>query len=334
MGEAELRAEDVAACRRILKRGSGSFTAASRLLPRRVRDGAAVIYAFCRMADDAIDAAGAEPDALDGLRRRLDRIYGSAPVVDPVERAFATVARACGIPRAIPEALLEGFLWDVEGRRCSTLAETRAYCVRVASAVGLMMSLLMGVRDRRALARACDLGVAMQLTNIARDVGEDARAGRVYLPLEWLREVGIDPESWLAAPRFTPELGTVVLRLLVEADRLYALSDAGIAVLPPDCRAAIRAARLIYAEIGSVIRARGLDSVSSRAASSTWRKLRLLQAARREPRSSRPQDLDHPALDEARALIALAAPDEPGCMSEGPALELGCDARLLASFFN
>lgn len=305
--EAELRAEDVAACRRILERGSSSFTAASRLFPRRVRDGAAVIYAFCRMADDAVDAGGAGPGALDGLRRRLDRIYGAGPTPDPVERAFAAVTRACGIPRAIPEALLEGFLWDLQGRRCSTLSDTRAYSVRVASTVGLMMSRCMGVREPRALARACDLGVAMQLTNIARDVGEDARAGRVYLPLDWLQEVGLDPEPWLGAPCFTPELGTVVQRLLVEADRLYLLSEAGIAVLPPDCQAAIRAARLIYAEIGTVIRTRGFDSVSSRAASSTWRKLRLLLAARRAPRSSRPEDLDYPPLDEARALVALAA---------------------------
>ena len=82
-----------------------------------------------------------------------------------------------------------------------------------------MMTVLMGARDARALARACDLGVAMQLTNIARDVGEDARAGRLYLPLAWLREAGIDPEAWLARPAFSDALGSVVRRLLAPRPR-------------------------------------------------------------------------------------------------------------------
>ena len=302
----DLRPEDIAACRDILRRGSRSFTAASRLLPRRVRDAASVVYAFCRVADDAIDGADASPAALDGLRQRLDRIYGGHPDDAPVDRAFAAVAEACGIPRAVPEALLEGFLWDLSGRRYETISELRGYGVRVASTVGIMMTLVMGVRSARALARACDLGVAMQLTNIARDVGEDAHAGRVYLPLDWLREAGVDVEALVAEPRFTPALGQVVERLLSEADRLYALADQGIPLLPRDCRASIRGARLVYAEIGAVIRARNLDSVSARAVTTRGRKLRLLLRALAGFRRG-DTDEHAPPLDEAAPLVAAAS---------------------------
>ena len=104
----------------------------------------------------------------------------------------------------------------------TSLEALHGYAARVAGTVGVMMTLLMGVRDAAALARACDLGVAMQLTNIARDVGEDARAGRLYLPLDWLDEAGVDRDRFLAAPAPSPALARVVARLLAEADRLYA----------------------------------------------------------------------------------------------------------------
>ncbi len=98
------------------------------------------------------------------------------------------------------------------------------------------MSLVMGARTPHLLARACDLGVAMQLTNIARDVGEDAREGRIYLPLEWLRAAHIDPDAWTAKPVFNDAIGALVQRLLVEADILYARSCRGISGLPLACR--------------------------------------------------------------------------------------------------
>ena len=131
------------------------------------------------------------------------------------------------------EALLDGLQWDVEERTFETLSDIYAYAARVAGAVGAMMAALMGARSSDLVARACDLGVAMQLTNIARDVGEDARVGRLYLPRAWLREAGVDPEDWLAAPSFRPEIATVVARLLRQADFLYARADAGIAKLDP-----------------------------------------------------------------------------------------------------
>jgi phytoene synthase len=119
----------------------------------------------------------------------------------------------------------------------------------------------------------------MQLTNIARDVGEDARAGRLYLPRDWMREAGIDPDAWLQAPTFTSALGSVVSRLLAEADVLYERAALGIAALPRDCRPAIQAARLVYAEIGREVERAGGDSVSRRACVSAQRKLGLMAVA-------------------------------------------------------
>ena len=116
----------------------------------------------------------------------------------------------------------------------------------------------------------------MQLTNIARDVGEDARAGRLYLPLAWLREHGIDPEAWLTKPGFTPEIAAIVQRLLDAADSLYSRATLGIENLPLTCRPGIYAARALYAEIGRELERGGLDSISRRAVVSTRRKLQVL----------------------------------------------------------
>ena len=137
----------------------------------------------------------------------------------------------------------------------------------------------MGVRTPNALARACELGVAMQFTNIARDVGEDARNGRLYLPRQWMCEAGIDPEAWLRSPTFDERIASVVQRLLDAADRLYARAEHGIAALPRDCRPAIRAARLVYAEIGRELERSGLDSVTRRVVVSSRRKLALMTRA-------------------------------------------------------
>jgi phytoene synthase len=168
----------------------------------------------------------------------------------------------------------------------------------------------MGARSPESVARACDLGVAMQLSNVARDVGEDARAGRLYLPLGWLREAGIDPYAWLTQPVFSEALGSVVQRLLDAADALYARAAPGIAGLPRACRPGIHAARLLYAEIGREVEARGLDSVSGRAVVPSARKAALLArafaaatlAGRGEPA---------PPLEETRFLVEAVANGSP-----------------------
>ncbi|MES2423695.1 MAG: phytoene/squalene synthase family protein [Pseudomonadota bacterium] len=271
--------DDIAACRELLHQGSLTFFAASLLLPKAVREPASALYAFCRIADDGVDnsrSADQAHAAIALLRTRLHRAYEGRPLPLTADRALAHVVARHQIPQALPEALLEGFAWDADGRRYDTLDQLHAYAARVAGSVGAMMALLMGVRSADGLARACDLGVAMQLSNIARDVGEDARMGRLYLPRAWMRDAGLDPDIWLAQPRFSPALGQVVQRLLDAADDLYERVDAGVALLPLGCRPGINAARFLYAEIGHEVARRGLDSISQRAVVSPSRKALLL----------------------------------------------------------
>jgi phytoene synthase len=312
-------AADLAACRRLLRGGSRTFFLASLALPRGVREDATALYAFCRLADDAIDREPQPAAALAQLRERLARIYQGQPLAIPADRAFAAVAARCHIPRALPEALLEGFEWDASARRYDDLAGVCAYSARVAGTVGAMMAMIMGVRDPDVAARACDLGVAMQLTNIARDVGEDARAGRLYLPLSWLREAGIDADAWLARPAFSPALGGVVQRLLEFADTLYRRAGAGIALLPGPCRPGMNAARLLYAEIGRELARRGLDSVNRRAVVPFARKAPLLAGALAVPAAAE-ADLAAPSLPETRFLVAAvaAAPAAPRPPARAP----------------
>lgn len=318
-------AEDLAACRAMLRTGSRSFHAAAGLLPRSVRDPACAVYAFCRVADDAVDgegtaARGGGEAVVARLRERLGRAYAGRPLPRPEDRALARVVARHAVPRALLDALLEGFEWDASGRRYETLAELRAYAVRVAGSVGAVMAVLMGARAPEAVARACDLGVAMQLTNIARDVGEDARAGRLYLPRRWMRQAGLDPDAWLARPVFDPALGGVVRRLLHAADGLYARADSGIAGLPAACRPGIGAARLLYAEIGREVARAGFDSVARRARVPAGRKAALL--ARGLARSLAPMPAaPAPPLREARFLVdavcAVPAPVRAGAAGSG-----------------
>ncbi len=270
---------DLEACHELMRGGSKSFFAASRVLPQRVRAQAAALYAFCRVADDAIDLSDDRNAALADLQQRLDAVYAGQPRPLVADRALACVVQQAALPRLLLDALLEGFAWDAEERRYETLDELLDYAARVAGTVGAMMALVMDTRSPQALARACELGLAMQLTNIARDVGEDARAGRLYLPLQWMREAGLDPQAWLRQPDFGPELAQVVQRLLQAADVLYARGEAGVSALPRDCRPAIQAARLVYAEIGREVEAAGLDSVNRRAVVHGRRKRALLARA-------------------------------------------------------
>jgi 15-cis-phytoene synthase len=306
---------DMEACRAAIRTGSLSFHAASRLLPPKVRDPALALYAFCRLADDAVDEGSDKAGAVLRLRDRLDRLYQGRPANAAPDRAFACVVETFDMPRALPDALLEGMAWDATGRRYADLSGVLAYSARVAAAVGAMMCVLMRVRDADALARACDLGLAMQLTNIARDVGEDARAGRLYLPVDWLTAAGVEPEAWLATPTATPAIRLATARLLAEADRLYTRSEAGVAALPLACRPGILAARMIYAGIGGAVRRRNHDSISSRARTGVAQKLGWLGLATLKSAGTalmpRPAILHAPPVEEVSFLVRAAAYQAP-----------------------
>ncbi|MAM62935.1 phytoene/squalene synthase family protein [Maritimibacter sp. UBA3975] len=306
---------DLDYCAGAIRHGSRSFHAASRVLPRSLRDPALALYAFCRCADDAVDLNDSKAQAVASLRTRLDLCYEGRPRNAPEDRAFTGIIETFDMPRALPEALLEGFEWDAESREYRSLADLRAYAARVAATVGAMMCVLMGVRDADALARACDLGVAMQLTNIARDVGEDAREGRLYLPLDWLDEVGLHRECILHRPEPSAALADLVKRLLREADALYVRSEAGIGAVPLSCRPGLFAARFIYAGIGTQLAALGHDSVKHRARTNGSQKLGwlFLSGLRAGATVLMPRSpvIHAAALPEAAFLVQAAARPAP-----------------------
>lgn len=325
--------KDMEACREAIRHGSLSFYAASKLLPASVRDPAMALYAFCRLADDAVDLQEAKADAVLRLRDRLDLVYDGRPRDAAADRAFAAVVEGFEMPRALPDALLEGLAWDANWRRYQTLSELNAYSARVASAVGVMMAVLMRVRDRNALARACDLGVAMQLTNIARDIGEDAHEGRLYLPLDWFEEAGLDPDAFLADPASSKPIRTMAKRLVMEANRLYFRSEPGIAALPVSSRPGIFAARFIYAGIGGRLAVMNYDSLSGRARTSKVQKIGWLgQSLLRTGISLvMPQSavVFAPPLPEVEFLVDAAATQQPRQPARSEAL-LGVLATLEA----
>lgn len=264
-----------AVARAVLRRHARSFSWAGRLLPSGVRADATALYAWCRRCDDAVDLAPDAETARAGLRRlraELEEVYGPRDLADPILAGFQDVVRRTRLPRRPCDELLDGMEMDLGPVRYLSFDELVVYCRRVAGTVGLLMAHLFGVRDAATLATASDLGVAMQLTNICRDVAEDERRGRVYLPAELLG--GARPPT--AAPA---ETARAVAELLRRADAFYRRGDRGLAALPASVGVAMRAARLIYAEIGGVIARRGYDVTAGRAVVSPARKLWLVVRA-------------------------------------------------------
>ncbi|MDP8916646.1 MAG: phytoene/squalene synthase family protein, partial [Pseudomonadota bacterium] len=213
--------------RAMMGEGSKSFAQAAALFDRETRAGAYLLYAWCRHCDDVIDGQelghGRETLTPAEQRRRLDGLYAQTrsalagePQPDPVFAAFGAVAQRYAIPPESALALIDGFAMDVEGRAYRTLDELLLYCWRVAGVVGVMMARVMGVSDPATLRRAGDLGLAFQLTNIARDVIDDAANGRVYLPLDWLAETGVAPAA-VGAPEHRAAVFGLARRLLEAA---------------------------------------------------------------------------------------------------------------------
>jgi phytoene synthase len=269
--------------REMIRAGSKSFAGAARLLAPRTRDSAYQLYAWCRYCDDRIDfqdlgrgaPAGAEAsarDRLEALVRETNRALDGADVDDPVFVALQRVVALHAIPRRHPIELLDGFAMDVEGRRYRTLDDLLSYCYHVAGVVGVMMAHVMGAEGRDTLDRAADLGIALQMTNIARDVIDDASAGRVYLPESWLEEAGI-PVGEILERRHRGALHGVVCRLLAEADRYYRSADDGVARLPLRSAWSIATARGVYRDIGRLVLRRGAGAWDRRAVVSKPRKL-------------------------------------------------------------
>ena len=259
----------LAASKASITKGSKSFRSASRLFDPAVREDAWLLYAWCRACDDEIDGQdhgfGHEELSVEEQQRRLARLYDMTrramtgePMPDPTFAAFQRVAIRHRLPERWAMDLIDGFAMDVEHRDYRTLEDVMAYCWHVAGVVGVMMARVMGVTDLEVLRRAQDLGLAFQLTNISRDVIEDAEDGRVYLPSDWLVEAGLEPTAQAVAdPANRPAVHQVTQRLLAAAEPYYDSARDGLRGLPFRSSMAIAAARGIYREIGRKVRRRG-----------------------------------------------------------------------------
>ena len=278
-------ADDVARhAARSIAVGSKSFAAAARLFDAETRQSVVMLYAWCRHCDDVTDGqeggfaaalgpVGNAAQRLADLRRDTARALGNETAgLHPSFAALGHVARRHAIPPALFDAHLDGFALDVGGARFDTLPDLFGYCWHVAGVVGVMMAVIMGVRDEDTLDRACDLGLAFQLTNIARDVVEDARAGRTYVPLGWLREAGLEPGD-LGDPQAALAIAHLRARLVAEAEPFYASALAGIRRLPRRSAWAVATAHGVYRMIGLKLVAAGEDAFGRRVSTSGAEKL-------------------------------------------------------------
>ena len=259
------------ACRAVLDKHARTFSLAARFLSEETAEHAAAVYAWCRRADDAIDLAPRREHAaaLARLQHELDAVFGPEELDDPILGGFQTVVRARRIRRVYCEELLLGMAMDADDVRYRSVDELLVYCYRVAGTVGLMMAHVLGVRDERALPAAAHLGMAMQLTNICRDVAEDHGRRRCYLPDELLGADGVAAIRGAFGQRFPREgraaAGAARAQLLALADRYYASADEGLAALDGRSALAIGVARRGYAAIGDAVRRRGVERVEGRA---------------------------------------------------------------------
>ncbi|MFN3929795.1 MAG: phytoene/squalene synthase family protein [Thermoflexus sp.] len=264
-------------CEAVIRRHSQSFYWASALLPLPKRRAVRALYAFCRVTDDLVDQPGDDPEA-DLARWRRVSLSPNPPASEPVAVAWADTRIRYRIPILYAEQMMEAIAWDLHRRRYETFEELACYCYGVASTVGLMSMHIIGFSDPEAIPYAVRLGVALQLTNIMRDIGEDWRMGRLYLPMEELRAFGIS-EDQIAAGRVDARWRSFMRFQIQRARGLYAAAWPGLRYLPPDGRRAIAVAALLYQGILDAIEAQGYDVFTQRARVSRVERIRrTLQA--------------------------------------------------------
>ena len=287
----------IATAQEAIARGSASFAAASRLFGRQNRERAWLLYAWCRACDDIADGqdhghgmtgVSNGPARLAEITAKTEAALAGKVVGDPAFDALRLFAAEVKLPRALPRDLIAGFALDAAEWRPRTENDLYLYCYHVAGVVGCMMALAMGVasEDEATLDRACDLGLAFQLANIARDVGEDARAGRCYLPQDWLDEAGISAND-LLAPEHRGKLGDLGARLAERAAAYEASARFGTPKLPFRSAWAVLAAADIYGAIARAVAALGPRAWDERVTTSSAAKIGMMgrawgQAMRRD----------------------------------------------------
>ncbi|MCX7865315.1 MAG: phytoene/squalene synthase family protein [Novosphingobium sp.] len=283
------RAALVAAARDAIRQGSQSFATASRLFAPATRERAWLLYAWCRAADDLTDGqklghdARASHDAA-AAQAELEQLTAAALDSDAqVPMAFAAlrqVAQETGMPRRLISDHLAGFALDAALWRPQATDDLLRYCYHVAGTVGCMMAVVMGVNpaDEDTLDRACDLGLAFQLANIARDIVADAAIGRCYVPADWLAHCNLEPAT-LAHPDNRAMLARIAARLVALARPYRASARIGAARLGWRSRLAVLAADGMYGAIGEEVARRGAHAWERRVAISRARKLGLIAHA-------------------------------------------------------
>ncbi len=309
------RAQLLTSARTAIRRGSRSFAAASRLFDRPARERVWLLYAWCRRCDDLADAqelggalgdqAGAA-DRLATIRALTAKALAGEETGDLAFDGFAIVARESGITRQMADDVIAGFALDAADWRPRGEADLLQYCYHVAGAVGVMMAAVMGVAAdaEDTLDRACDLGIAFQLANIARDLDEDDAAERCYLPLEWLAEADIPPGEQMK-PRFRGALAPLVHRLC-ELEKAYeASARVGAGRLSFRRRWAVLAAAGIYGAIATQVDAAGKDAWNHRIATSRLAKAGHVARALWEALTPPPRTAARPLLGR-RELAARA----------------------------
>lgn len=250
---------------------SRSFHFASRFLPDHKRRGIRALYAFCRITDDIVDEP--ERDGSAALKDWRSRILeGESDSNDPVELAWQDTRHQFRIPETYVAQLIDGVGRDLEKTRYESFDSLSEYCYGVASTVGLMSMHIIGFQHPDALRYAVKMGVALQLTNILRDVGEDLQLGRVYLPRNELRRFDLDVED-LASGRISDRWREFVRFQIARARRLYRQALPGIALLHRDGRFAVTAAAELYGGILGEIENNDYDVFGQRAHLSTRQKL-------------------------------------------------------------
>lgn len=263
----DARARVVAESRATLARHARTFALAGWFLPPDRLDEAAVVYAFCRLVDDTIDEAAA-PEAGQAALAAIERELTGAAPARPLVACYCDLLAGWGISPAVARALIAGVRADAGPVRLDDDAALIRYCYQVAGTVGLMMCGVIGAHDPEARPFALDLGIAMQLTNIARDVAEDARMGRVYLPATRLLAAGTSQAAVLAGAGADAgtraAVATTVLELLKVADRYYASAAGGMRFIPWRSRLAIGVAATVYRAIGVRLRRAGGDALAGR----------------------------------------------------------------------
>ena len=266
--------------RKITAHYSKSFYFSAQMLPKEQRWATFALYGFCRHCDNLIDIPRQRTKTeilreIQLLTEELKVAYNTGESQHPIIRAFILVAKAYTIPIEYPRDLLRGVAMDVQQVRYETFDELSLFCYRVAAVVGLMMTSVLGYKDERAFDYAKQLGIAMQLTNILRDVKEDKEMGRLYIPQTDLAQFSVTEQD-IFAEKMTPQLRALMKFQIERADQYYTEAIPGISLLKTESQYAIYAAAKIYRGILRKIEERDYNPFLSRVFVPSTQKIKIL----------------------------------------------------------